>query len=248
MRASKLTRTLVNQIADVFVEMAMAGSFEPGMRIPEGDLAKQLNVSRVPVREALRMLEADGIVTSEPYKGMRFMQIGAKQISDIREVRLQLEILAARLCVERVQDIRTLTNELALHLRAMTLARHENRLLQMTQEDIEFHRTICRHSGNDALLRFWDSAAKQLAVIFGRIHRDARYTTIHEDHRKLLDAFLSRDELVVEKALREHILTAADFVLLHARPETNGGSADRTMALGAPAHLPGGQRGIGDLG
>src|SRR5882724_11192262 len=98
MQTSKLTRTLVSQIANVIVEMAMAGAFESGVRIREGDLAKQLNVSRVPVREALRLLEADGIVTSEPYKGMRFMRIGAKQISDIRQVRLQLEILAARLC------------------------------------------------------------------------------------------------------------------------------------------------------
>jgi DNA-binding GntR family transcriptional regulator len=237
MQTAKLTRTLVDQVADIIVQMAMAGRFESGMRIREGDLARELNVSRVPVREALRLLEADGIVTSEPYKGMRFMEIGAKQIGDIREVRLQLEILAARLCLERLQDISTLTDDLFRHLKAMTRAKDESHFLQMTHEDIEFHRAICRHSGNAALLRFWDSAAKQLAVIFGRIHRDARYTTLHEDHLRLIDAFAGRDPTVVEKALSDHILTAAEIVFPRQTGDAPRRSARRAKGERQPAGL-----------
>src|SRR5262249_49977174 len=115
----RVMRTVVDQVADLILKMAMEGEFQFGARIREAEIATRLSVSRVPVREALRLLEADGIVRSEPYKGMRFMEIGEKQIEDIRQVRLQLEILAARLCLERLTDIKVLTGELEIHLDRM---------------------------------------------------------------------------------------------------------------------------------
>ena len=63
--------TLVEQVVDAFVKAAAEGQILPGDRIVEADLAKALNVSRVPVREALRLLESQGIVVNSPYRGMR---------------------------------------------------------------------------------------------------------------------------------------------------------------------------------
>jgi DNA-binding GntR family transcriptional regulator len=169
-----------------------------------------LNVSRVPVREALRLLEAQGIVRSDPYKGMRFMEVDERLVRDVREVRLQLEILAARLCLARLGDIGVLASEMALHLDRMMQAQARGRLLEVAEADIDFHGAIYRHSGNAVLLRFWGSMAKQLSIIFSTIMRDTRYATLYEDHRRLIDAFAAADAGAVERELRAHVLTAAD--------------------------------------
>jgi DNA-binding GntR family transcriptional regulator len=209
-RKVSLPKTLVEQVADAILQMAVEGAFEPGSRIREPDIARQLNVSRVPVREALRLLEADGIVKSEPYKGMRFMEVDERLVADIREVRLQLELLAGRLCLERLADIRVLTDEMDAHLANMVEAKRHDQLMRIATEDIAFHRAICRRSGNAVLLRFWDSAAKQMSIIFGTIMRGIDYATLYPDHKGLVDAFASRDPERVERALRGHVLTAAD--------------------------------------
>jgi DNA-binding GntR family transcriptional regulator len=205
-----LPKTLVDQVAAAILQMAIEGAFAPGSRIREPDIAGQLNVSRVPVREALRLLEADGIVTSEPYKGMRFMEVDQKLVSDLRQVRLQLELLAGTLCLERLGDIHVLTDEMEIHLAAMVEAQQRQRLGDIAQEDIAFHRAICRCSGNAVLLRFWDSAAKQMSIVFGTIMRGINYAALYTDHRSLIDAFLSRDAAEIERALRGHVLTAAE--------------------------------------
>ena len=205
-----LPRTLVDQVADAIMQMAVDGAFESGGRIREPDIARQLNVSRVPVREALRLLEADGIVRSEPYKGMRFMEVDERLVADIRPVRLQLELLAAQLCLQRLADIRSLTDEMERRLANMVEAQGRQNLMEIAREDIAFHRAICQSSGNVVLLRFWDSTAKQLSIIFGTIMRGINYAALYADHRGLIDAFASRDPQHVERALRGHVLTAAD--------------------------------------
>lgn len=209
-RQIKLPKTLVDQVADAIMEMAVEGAFESGERIREPDIARQLNVSRVPVREALRLLEADGIVRSEAYKGMRFMQVDERLVADVREVRLELELLAARLCLARLPDIALLTDEMERRLANMVDAQQRNNLMQVAREDIAFHRAICRCSGNVVLLRFWDSIARQLSIIFGTIMRGINYAALYADHRGLIDAFASREVERVERALRAHVLTAAD--------------------------------------
>lgn len=224
-RKVSLPKTLVDQVADAIMQMAVEGAFESGGRIREPEIARQLNVSRVPVREALRLLEADGIVRNEPYKGMRFMEVDERLVADIRPVRLQLELLAARLCLERLKDIRTLTDEMELRLANMVEAQRRQNLMLVAREDIAFHRAICQCSGNVVLLRFWDSTAKQLSIIFGTIMRGINYDALYSDHRGLVDAFASREPKRVERALRGHVLTAAD-ALFKARAREGAGRKD----------------------
>src|SRR5437763_2114326 len=88
--------TLVDQVVDAFVKAAAEGQIVPGDRIIEAELAKALNVSRVPVREALRLLESQGIVVNTPHRGMRLMAVDAKRLHDILVVRTSLEQLAVK--------------------------------------------------------------------------------------------------------------------------------------------------------
>ena len=138
------------------------------------------------------------------------MDVDQSLVANIRDVRLQLELLAARRCLERLDDIRVLTDEMEVRLANMVAMQERQQVIQVASEDIAFHRAICVCSGNPVLLRFWDSAAKQLSIVFGTILRGFHYATLYADHRELIDAFASRDVDRAERALRGHVLTAAD--------------------------------------
>lgn len=226
-------RTLVDQIAAAIFRMAVEGRFAPGERMREAEIARQLNVSRIPLREALRLLEADGLVRSEPYKGMRFMSLGEKQIRDIRQVRLQLEIMAARLCLEDGTQLDRLEAELGFHLQEMLDGQQRHAIGRIVQHDIAFHRAICRLSSNETLLRFYDSASSQLHVIFTKILRETPYSSLRDDHQSIVDAFATRRLGLVEQALSEHVLAAAD--LLFRAGDGGSGSARRDAGPGRRA-------------
>ena len=88
-------KTLVEQVVDRIVEAAARGIFLPGDRVVEAEVARRLQVSRVPVREALRLLESQGIVENIPYRGMRLMDVSVARLEKVLKVRLVLEQLAA---------------------------------------------------------------------------------------------------------------------------------------------------------
>src|SRR5215213_5415749 len=87
-------RTMVEQAAEAIVAAAAGGAFLPGDRLVEAEIARDLGISRVPVREALRLLESQGIVNSTPYKGMRLMEVTNAGVAALMRVRLALETQA----------------------------------------------------------------------------------------------------------------------------------------------------------
>src|SRR5918911_931158 len=89
-------RTMVEQAAEAIVAGAARGIFLPDDRLVEAEIARDLGISRVPVREALRLLESQGIVVSTPYKGMRLMQVSNRGVAELMRVRLALETLAVQ--------------------------------------------------------------------------------------------------------------------------------------------------------
>ena len=87
-------QTLVDHAIEAIIAGAAAGLILPGDRIVEVDLARKLGVSRVPVREALRLLESQGVVVSEPYKGIKLRPVTNERVSDLIEARIALEASA----------------------------------------------------------------------------------------------------------------------------------------------------------
>src|SRR3712207_6223764 len=137
---------MVEQAAEAIVAAAARGVFLPGDRLVEAEIARDLGISRVPVREALRLLESQGIVVSTPYKGMRLMQVSNRSVAELMRVRLALETLA-------VHEL--LRQEGPERLRALRLAAEAcNRAAQagdpvlIVAADEHFHGELCRASGN----------------------------------------------------------------------------------------------------
>ena len=197
-------RTMVEQAAEAVVAAAARGAFLPGDRLVEAEIARDLGISRVPVREALRLLESQGIVVSTPYKGMRLMQVTNQGVAEMMRVRLALEslavkeILAAGGVEARIAAARTAAIVYEAQLAGGDLAAIAN-------ADMVVHAEICRASGNAVLHGLWLGLARQLTVIWGLGQGGRAAQEVAAEHRRLLDALAGGDAKGAQAALAAHL-------------------------------------------
>jgi DNA-binding GntR family transcriptional regulator len=207
-------RTMVDHAVDAIMAGAARGFILPGDRIVESELAKVLGMSRVPIREALRILESQGVVTSAPYKGIRLMTVSRERLDHVLEVRVSLETIAARRAMKAGRNgpagIARLSSDVAeLELMAM-----RGDAYGFANADAAFHRTLCALGGNEVLSTLWESLARQLTIIFGLSTLGKGMAKIVEEHRILVSVFASGDGGAMRRALEDHILIqvgAVDF-------------------------------------
>jgi len=198
--------TLVEQVADAIVEAAAQGHFLPGDRIVEAEIARRLEVSRVPVREALRLLESQGIVVNTPYRGMRLMDVSTDRLEKILEVRLALERLAAQRVLEKARATPSLLEPLARIVGEMGEAARTGNGYQVAFLDTAFHRELCALSGNEILVQTWEPLWRQLTIIFGLSTLQKGLEPIVEEHVDLLAALRAGDRAELERLMDVHIL------------------------------------------
>lgn len=204
-------RTMVEQAAEAVVGAAARGAFLPGDRLVEAEIARDLGISRVPVREALRLLESQGIVVSTPYKGMRLMQVTNRQVAELMRTRGALEALALR----EILDAGT-PAEPRLAAARRAAARHAavaaaNDPAAVVAADEAFHAELCRLSGNGVLLGLWLGLARQLSVVWG-LGQDARPAhRIAAEHDLILDRLVAGDAAGAAAALDEHLAWHRDI-------------------------------------
>jgi DNA-binding GntR family transcriptional regulator len=190
---------MVEQAAEAIVGAAARGVFLPGDRLVEAEIARDLGISRVPVREALRLLESQGIVVSTPYKGMRLMQVSNASVAEVMRVRLALETLAVQEAMrrpggpERFAGLRRFADGYAQ-------AQETGDPAAVVAAEEAFHGELCRCSGNAPLAAVWNSLARQLAVVWG-LGQTARGLTESVVEHDGLIAALERGDLKGATAL-----------------------------------------------
>lgn len=192
----------------VFEELRQAicsGDLAPGTPLREAHIAKQLNVSQVPVREALLQLEHLGLVVRVQDRGTTVTKLTRREIQQMMEVRRHLEVMAFHLAARHLTDDVAL--ELKRHLRRMQEMVADGDHFAVAEEDFAFHRTVWRASGNEVL----EQTLERLCVAmyaFVSLKRAAAGETLKsavKSHRKLLEDLLSRDEKRITAAVNEHI-------------------------------------------
>jgi DNA-binding GntR family transcriptional regulator len=197
-------RTMVEQAAEAIVAAAARGIFLPGDRLVEAEIARDLGISRVPVREALRLLESQGIVASTPYKGMRLMQVTNRSVAELMRVRLALETLAVQEALRQPGG----AERFAILRRAASLleaAEQEGDPVAIVAGEEFFHGELCRASGNPPLLALWQSLSRQLAVIWGLGQSGRGPIGPGRDHTVLVEALERGDEKAATTSLTDHI-------------------------------------------
>ncbi len=182
---------------------------KPHQRLVEKEIARQMGVSRVPVRQAIHVLERDGLVVIEPRRGATVVDLSDQDVEEIYGLRTALETYAIGLVVQKAQesDINALQDIVDRMIRRAT----ENHRPDQTNLDLKFHETICMLSGNRKLLEAWQRLSTQLRTILAfktLVFDDTQF--IPRGHQRVVDAIRRRDATTAQRVLSEHIAMSAD--------------------------------------
>ena len=186
-------------------EAIHSGRYKPGERIRETELAGWLAVSRTPVREALRRLDAEGLLTFVPWRGVVVAELDRQQVIELYAMREILEGAAARLAARHVgeTEIELMTDLLA---HAATVGDDADRLAAINRN---FHQAIYAGAHNRYLLQTLNGLRNSLALLRGTTFSVAgRAAEAHEEHAAILAAIGVRDADAAERAARGHIRAA----------------------------------------
>ena len=167
-RAAPAKRTLLaEEVANALVERTARGMFEPGQRLIETDVANALGVSRLPLREALKSLESQGVVKSTPHRGTRLMEVDEGRLNQINEVRGALETLALECAFPRLKEDPARFKPIDRVMARMERAARRRDRFTMALCDVKFHHELCVASGNEVLATLWGALRRQLTIVFG---------------------------------------------------------------------------------
>jgi DNA-binding GntR family transcriptional regulator len=193
---------LADQVRDYLLQSIFSGRFPPDSRIVETRVAKELGTSQAPVREALRALEALGVVEILPFKGARVRRPSSQELVEAYEVRATLERLGARLGVPRMTDA-DLAEITVLHDALQAAAASGDRH-QVAERDAAFHARVLALSNNRSLDRVWRSLepVSRTYITLVAPNSDPGWTA--GLHPPILAALQTRDPAAVEAALQRH--------------------------------------------
>jgi DNA-binding GntR family transcriptional regulator len=186
-----------------------SGALEPGRHLVETELSDMLQISRGTLREALRQLEQEGLLSAGSRGRLSVRHLDAKEIRDIYSVRAALESLAARTLCE-LPDRQHVISTLRSAIDAMTAAT-KGTLEERIESDMEFHRTMCRLTGNETLLHSWESleGSIRMSIMFAGLEKGVKNMSV-DRHHDIVAAIETGDASLARKTIREHMDTAAD--------------------------------------
>lgn len=210
---TKRPESLVDEAADLLREQILAGELAPGARVHLADASERLDISVVPIREALRSLASEGLVVSLPQRGYRVTELNREDFDDMYRLRLVLDPMAVELAVPRFSDADRA--EIQKSFDALENAYRDNDRKAHAIEHRRFHFAIYEPSDSPWLLRFintvWNSSARyqQLSAAGGR--RGPIQDRIVE-HRLILDACLDGDAQRAADVMRDHLQLTIDSI------------------------------------
>lgn len=204
---------LRKQVYNLLREAILKGKLEPGEKITEVEVAEQLNVSRTPVREAIRMLELEEFIVIVPQRGVFVSGIKSrKEINDIFQVRIELEGLAAFLTAQNITSEQLA--ELDNYVNQIKKCIEQNDLKRCIKIDISFHQIIYEASENKWLQKFLDSLFEQMTRFRAQsLGQEGRMERALNEHKELGAALSDGNSELARKLAREHIKGARDSII-----------------------------------
>jgi len=195
--------TLKSYVFNTLRDAIVSGRYKPGSRLNESQLAREFNISRIPIREALMQLQEHGLVMNHERRGMFVTELSEEDVQRINSLRIILESEALKLCAAHMtKPIAARLTQLVEQMEAWDAGSE----IDAAAIDLEFHRTIWAAAGNPYLTKTLDSLS---TVLFAHTalenvnHEDMRWRLNH--HRALLDVALGASEIAAEEAVIHHL-------------------------------------------
>lgn len=182
----------------------LTGDLKPGERLMEIHLAEKIGVSRTPIREAIRKLELEGLVTNIPRKGAMVAEISVKGLKDVLEVRRALDSFCAELACERITEEEKEALKKACESFEEAIKTKDSTII--ARADVSFHDKIIGATENERLVALLNNIAEQMyRYRFEYIKDESGHDRLVKEHRILMEAIISGDINAARAAAREHI-------------------------------------------
>lgn len=208
---TRAPETRFETLVDELREAILTGRYRAGERLVQEDLAEAFRVSRIPLREALRRLEGEGLVIISPNRGAIVRPLAPKDIVDLYDLRLALETLAVRRAAERYADVREVT---ARRQEEATAAVETGALTTLFRLDRDFHADLAAASDNPHLVAALGGQWSQIMRIMHAYLRVGTYApNVWQEHAGLADAVAHGDADGAAERLRVHLTTSRDRIL-----------------------------------
>ena len=195
------------------------GTFGPGERLVEDRLAKEFKASRSPIREALRQLESEGLITFERNKGITIARLSIKQVDEIYTLRCLLESYAAGLTAERVmkKDVSYLID---LQEKLRVAAKNMD-LRKWLQNNALFHDFLCERCGNSNLIQVLDNLKRRVyRYHYITVSIPGHFETYLGHHAGMLEGCEKNDGEMAEKYMKLHLEMIKDVLVNHLNKVT----------------------------
>jgi len=186
----------------------LTGSLEPSFRLTEELLANQLGISKSPVREALNRLEAEGLIRIEPRRGASVRNFTAKEIADLYDLRVVLELHSIATANITPEVLACLTDSIE---RTEKILLRGDRLAHI-EEDLRFHRSLSEATGNGELCRVFENVQQKTLLCRYKSY-ELSATTSPVAHKRIYQALLHKDIPAAQLAMQEHITYVRDRLL-----------------------------------
>jgi GntR family transcriptional regulator of gluconate operon len=219
MRPLNSPRLLAEDAAAQIRTAILTGQLKPGERLVEATVARQLNVSRGPVREALKLLGAEGLVQDEPRRGAFVLSLTTLDVREIYDLRAALEARAAKRVTEAAKpaSLRALRKS----YNDMHKLAEKGDVTVFARADLKFHETICTLSGNQRLHAMF---LRYVPLLYSLIKLDeflySSMDEVAEDHLPMLEAVESGDAALAARLFEEHADRAQNLVVSYLEEQT----------------------------
>ena len=200
----------------------LTGDLKPGERLMEIHLANKLGVSRTPIREAIRKLELEGLVTMIPRRGAEVAQITEKSMNDVLEVRRAMDALSIELACERITDEEIEALKVACNKFEEAVKTKDVKMI--AQADVALHDIIVKATGNQRLVQLVYNLSEQMyRYRFEYIKDASQHERVIEEHRIIYDSIVKKDKVTASEAAKIHIDNQEKAIIKQIRLEREKG-------------------------
>jgi DNA-binding GntR family transcriptional regulator len=204
LNVSHLNQSLSQRVAALLENAILEGQYEPGQRLYELEIAKSMNISRSPVREAFFILQSKGLLSTLPRKGTFIPQITRQGVKNTLDVRRALDGLAARLAaINATPDHLEEMKDLLIQQEIAGESKKKSKFHELAQN---FHLTIYSASDNAKLVSLWENIRPEMMLYrITSISLPSRMEESLEEHKIILNSLYAHDPVLAQRVAEQHI-------------------------------------------